>query len=600
DALNIMDDRSVAVSPDGRWLAWTGTREGVSEIWVVSMTGTEPVRVSGSGQDFSANPVLFPDSKRLAFRSGSASFGPFIHSVELDPDTGRPLGPPRQVSIEPQQQYGFTVSPDGSQIAYVAPPVEGRRALRVVPANGGTARSLWETPDPLWWPSWSSDGESVYVITGTPGELRVVRRLPVEGGPGEVAAQWEDGRLYALSPDGRYVSRSVTASSGEGLWELATIDGRGLARFKLPENMAPAGFWPGQPAIMAVAADVAAPLQLLPVNGGSTRQLTETRAYDLPLRWMPNGREVFMETQLNGETVYMLMAVQGGATRQIQLPEPKWRRDSPAISDDGRYVVWAVGGADESPVVKLFDVENSSVRVVTDSPCRSQLWPTWDDDRFLYCEVRGDSYEYRAYSPSGSSELLLGYPAAEESQPGIGVRGNKVAFTENEGENGSLLVVTVGRDDGRRLVTLPGRIGAQGMQGPVWSPDGRTIVAGYARPGAEDVEALVVRLTADGEIDGEPTILELEGGPKWWWDPQWLPDGSGFVTGGMGSTTTLDTGVWLVNLDPELNPVELTADDTHQVWGFVLSPDGRQIIYSSERPTGSSFWKVELADSIIH
>ena len=70
DALNLMDDRSVTVSPDGRWMAWTGTREGVSEIWVVSMTGTEPVLVSGSIHDFSANPVWFPDSRRLAFRSG--------------------------------------------------------------------------------------------------------------------------------------------------------------------------------------------------------------------------------------------------------------------------------------------------------------------------------------------------------------------------------------------------------------------------------------------------------------------------------------------------------------------------------------------------
>ncbi|MFH1763825.1 MAG: hypothetical protein ABIF09_06505, partial [Gemmatimonadota bacterium] len=385
DALAILDDRSVAVSPDGRWIAWPGIREGVSEIWVASTTGTEPIRVSGSGHDYNDNPVWFPDSRRLAFRSGSASFGPFIYSVDLDPQTGRPVDPPRQVSIEPLPQYGFTVSPDGNRIAYVAPREEGRKALRVVPANGGTARTIWETEDPLWWPSWSSDGESVYVITGTPGELRVVRRLPVEGGPGEVAAQWEDGLLYALSPDGRYVSRSVTASSGETLWELATIEGRGLARFKLPENMAPAGFWPGQPAIVAAAAELAAPLLVSPVNGGPAQQLTETRAYDSPLRWMPSGREVFMETQLNGETVYMLMAVQGGATRQIQLPEPRWRRDSPAISDDGRYVVWAVGGADESPVVKLFDVEDSSVRVVTDSPCSYQLWPTWDDDRFLYC-----------------------------------------------------------------------------------------------------------------------------------------------------------------------------------------------------------------------
>lgn len=308
-----------------------------------------------------------------------------------------------------------------------------------------------------------------------------------------------------------------------------------------------------------------------------------------------------METQLNGEAVYMLMAVNGGATRHIQLPEPKWRNVSPVISDDGRYVGWVTGKADENPVVKLFNMEDGSVRMVTESPCgRSQLWPTWDGQQLLYCEERGDRHEYRALTPGGTSELLLSYSANLESLPGIGVRGNRVAFTENEGENGSLLVATAGRDNAQRLVTLPGRIGAQGMQGPVWSPDGRTIVVGYARPGAEDVEAMCVRLTADGQIDGEPTILELDGGPKWWWDPGWLPDGGGFVIGGMGSDTSLDTGVWLVSLDLGVNPVELTADDPHAIGAFVLSPDGRQIVYSSERPSGSSFWKVELGESIIH
>jgi Tol biopolymer transport system component len=599
NASNIMDDRSVAVSPDGHWIAWEGVREGVSEIWVVSMTGKGPVQVSGSAHDFNANPVWFPDSRRLAFRSGSAAFGPFIHSVELDPDTGHPVGPPRQVSIEPIQQRGFGVSPDGSRIAYGTPLDDGRQALRVVPANGGTARTLWETEAPIWWPVWSPNGESVYVMTGVRRMMRVVRSLPVEGGAAKVAAEWEDGLLAALSPDGRYVTRGVTTSSGEELWELATIDGRGVARFKLPENMGPVGFWPGEPAILAAAKDVAAPLQVLPVNGGPARQLTETRAMDSPLRWMPNGRELFMETQLDGETVFMLMAVEAGGTRQVRLPEPRWRGTSPTISDEGRYVGFVTGRYDEEPTVKTFDLQDGSVQLVTDSPCgrnRYQLWPTWDGDRFLYCESAGDRHEYRAVSPGGLPELLMSYSGDVRSLPSVGVRGNRVAFTKNEGENGSLLVATAGREDARSLVTLPGRIGALGMQGPVWSPDGRTIVVGYARPGGEDVEALLVRLTADGQLDGEPTILELEGGPLWWWDPQWLPDGGGLVIGGMGSATVLDLGVWMVSLDPEVNPVELTADDPNPIGGFVLSPDGRQIVYSSERPSGSSFWKVELGD----
>jgi Tol biopolymer transport system component len=188
----------------------------------------------------------------------------------------------------------------------------------------------------------------------------------------------------------------------------------------------------------------------------------------------------------------------------------------------------------------------------------------------------------------------MSYFGDVRSLPSIGVRGDLLAFTKNEGGNGSLLVAAPGGGEGQPLVTLPGSIGSLGMQGPVWSPDGRMIVTGYARPGAEDVEALVVRLSAEGQLDGEPTILDMEEGPLWWWNPQWLPDGSGFVVSAL-----LGGGVWLVYLDPEVDPVNLTADDPHPIGLFVLSPDGSQIVYSSERPGGSSVWKVEVGDSPV-
>ena len=85
DGGGLINARSVALSPDGRWIAWTGNREGddVSSIWLASTMGSEPVRVSPTGHDFNANPVWFPDSRRLAFRSGSLSSGPFIFTVKV-------------------------------------------------------------------------------------------------------------------------------------------------------------------------------------------------------------------------------------------------------------------------------------------------------------------------------------------------------------------------------------------------------------------------------------------------------------------------------------------------------------------------------------
>jgi Tol biopolymer transport system component len=136
------------------------------------------------------------------------------------------------------------------------------------------------------------------------------------------------------------------------------------------------------------------------------------------------------------------------------------------------------------------------------------------------------------------------------------------------------------------------------MQGPVWSPDGRLVVVGYAAPDADDLAALIVEVSNDGERVAEPRILDIEPGPDWWWDLQWLPDSRGFLILGMGSDTTVDTDIWLVSLDPNDDPVKLTADDPSSVWSFALSPNGRHIVYSSDVVLGSSFWRVDLSDAL--
>jgi hypothetical protein len=47
--------------------------------------------------------------------------------------------------------------------------------------------------------------------------------------------------------------------------------------------------------------------------------------------------------------------------------------------------------------------------------------------------------------------------------------------------------------------------------------------------------------------------------------------------------------------DPD-HPTLLTRDDPHSVWGHALSPDGKYVIYPSERLTGSAVWMVAVDD----
>jgi Tol biopolymer transport system component len=431
-----------------------------------------------------------------------------------------------------------------------------------------------------------------------------VLRVPIDGGEPETLSTWSgSGRSTSISPDARYVYRKAAEPSGKPpIWELATVDGRALARFTLPENMAPSGFGPGEGELITVLTNIAAPLRILPVNGGPTRQLTETRAYDVPLRWTSGGREVFFQTELNGQRVYMLAPLDGSAMRQVPLPEPKWGKSMPQLSGDTRHVLW-VAGKDASlpPVLKLLSVEDNRTEVITESPCGlGGFRPTGDGEEYVYCTERDGRNEYRASRVDGPSRLVRSFPKSTGpwAAPSPDVHGDRITYVENTGQDGALYVALAGQEEARRVVAREGRIGTRGMQGPVWSPDGRLVVVGYAAPDADDLAALIVEVSNDGERVAEPRILDIEPGPDWWWDLQWLPDSRGFLILGMGSDTTVDTDIWLVSLDPNDDPVKLTADDPSSVWSFALSPNGRHIAYSSDVVLGSSFWRVDLSDAL--
>jgi Tol biopolymer transport system component len=106
---------------------------------------------------------------------------------------------------------------------------------------------------------------------------------------------------------------------------------------------------------------------------------------------------------------------------------------------------------------------------------------------------------------------------------------------------------------------------------------------------------LLVEISDSGEVVGEPHTLPMGGGPDWLFGISWMPDGEHFLAvGGMIGSEGQD--VWLVSLEPDTPPVNLTDDVQGQVWYFHLSPDGRYIAFESEIPRGTSIWRVDLGD----
>jgi len=84
---------------------------------------------------------------------------------------------------------------------------------------------------------------------------------------------------------------------------------------------------------------------------------------------------------------------------------------------------------------------------------------------------------------------------------------------------------------------------------------------------------------------------------SYYYEPFWLPDGSGVtVIAQPNGSPTMHVALIRV-ADPE-RPVILTRNDPHDKWGHLVSPDGKYVVYPSERYLGTTLWAVDLDQAL--
>jgi Tol biopolymer transport system component len=596
-------------SPDGRWIAFSawGDDDEVS-LWLVPADGGEAIRLTEG--HFDDQPTWFPSGDRIAFRSDRPARGgdggylnSYVVSLPIDPETGRPTGPPRQVSVDKVFAW-LDVSPDGEWIVFRG------SAVVVVPSAGGASRNVASEGSR---PVWSPDGKSLYyVVRHVPsGVGAALVRVSPEGGPADTMFTWpEHIRIFGY-PQSSFVLRATSGawrvSDRRSTWELTNLKGRALARLELPPGTNPFSFTLAGK-LLAVRYDMSAPLEVLPIDGGSPRRLNESRANDQVLGWSRDGRRVLFKTSLDGEAMYFFAPSDGGPMRQVRLLERPLDRFPPILSVDGRHLLYAVAGDErETTVLKVLDLGDGRAREITrqHAPAGIELSGRGsagnrDGDDFLYIEHRGERFELQASAPSGPSRLLRTFRG--ELPASIAVCDDRIAYRQPQSEparqgseseeQSSLMLARAGDDEPRALLTLPGR---GYLESPTWSPDCRRLAVKVYRmpPGAklwEALELLVLEIDPSGHVIGEPTVLETP--DRYWWGPKWLPSGRGLLV------STDDGNVSRISTEPEVLPVNITGDvaDPLYAGAFQISPDGQFIAYARTIFRGSSIWRVDLGD----
>ncbi|MDW8257418.1 MAG: protein kinase [Acidobacteriota bacterium] len=274
-----------SLSPDERRIAYVDVQGGQVDIWMLSLGGGKPERVTASPEE-ERFPIWHPDGRRLLYackwgeayqiclidldertpqRLTSSETDLFI--ADISPDGRRVLyalskdesdiwgvdlqtGEEVQVTTEIGLELWPTVSPDGRALAFQAKPESSAggdlfRARIVVRAlEGEEAAVQFVTPgfDPAWSPDGQrlaflrrgSDGQfELWIVPASGGVERRVARGVYHGGYGLLPFHRLQTRDFSWSPDGRRLAYASMRTGASNIW-VTTLDP--LEDIRMTEN----------------------------------------------------------------------------------------------------------------------------------------------------------------------------------------------------------------------------------------------------------------------------------------------------------------------------------------------------------------------------
>jgi serine/threonine protein kinase len=267
------------------------------------------------------------------------------------------------------------------------------------------------------------------------------------------------------------------------------------------------------------------------------------------------------------------------------------------ISPDGKYILSLVRAKSDNGLASLW-LRNVPTNSMTQVQPPADVWYGEDalnfspDGNYLYF-VRSDpgtprlKFLYRAPLLGGTPEKLA---EDVDSNSTFSPDGRKLAFLrDGNPEPGKYRLIVRSLDSGEETVLASGP-SSQGLFGPAWSPDGKTILCVATQPGNA-----VSGLTAVDVKTGQQHLFLSSA--DYLYSPAWMPDGRGLLLLDIGSASnfTRPQIVFVSYPEGKLSPVtrdansysSLSVGSNGQVLATVLEEDHWNLAVMSATPDGS-------------
>ncbi|MGH9874293.1 MAG: protein kinase domain-containing protein [Pyrinomonadaceae bacterium] len=516
---------SAAISPDGKYVVYAQDEGGQQSLWLSQVVVSSqnqivpPAEVNYQGITFSHD-------------------GNLLYYVITD--TNNPTGALYRIPVLgggarkllADIAGAITLSPDGKQIAFVrANRSPDETTLIVANADGAEEKKLaaHKFPDAFLTgggPAWSPDGSIIACgyFNRTGGTYRNVLAVRVADGTEQpiTSLRWggQTGQRVAWLADNTGVLATGAEQGGSlpQIWYLpwpgvegrhVTNDLNGYAGLTLTADSG---------TLSAVRSERAINLWIAPNGDASrTRQISfgaEREDGIAGLSWTPDGKIVY-RSQAGGNENVWIMAADGRGNQQLSANASI--NIDPAVSPDGRYVVWSSRRAHNTNLWRM-DIDGSNLKQLT----------------------------------SGVGER----------GPQISLDGKWVLYWVA----GDLALFKIPIDGGD-----PARVTDKVASMPVFSPDGKLIACNYLDQASGQYKIAVI------PFDGGSPIRSLDvPSPSYFRPLQWTPDGRAiaFIRNSNGVSN-----IWTQPLDGSAQK-QLTDFKDQRIFNFAWSRDGKQLALS--------------------
>lgn len=510
------------------------------------------------------------------------------------------------------------ISPDGRDFAYVTAD-SGRETLwikqvaaassnvEIVPAAEATYHGL----------SFSPDGNFIYYVRSSPGQLNTIFRVPALGGPSIILNKDVDSSV-TFSPDGKLIAflRGYPDQNETALM-VAQADGTNERKLTVLKN--PSGFvvtagpaWsPDGQRIATVGKqdNTTAPFQhvlIVDVADGHINSMEAARWQQIGrLAWFADGNSIILcasDQESSGGQIWQLPYPAGRSQRITNdladyqyLTLTRDSRQIVAIQNERQANVWITPAADQTKTVQITSGNGDGLDGVSFAPDGRLVYSVLENGKQSLWISNQDGHDARQLTSAGnlnrtpvvspdSRYVVFGsdrsgamhlwrldsdgsHPleltqGSGDAYPQITPDGQWIIYRSYKNGNPNLFRIAI---DGGAPITLTDQI----VGPPVISPDGKFIACPY-REAALSAPKLAVISIEGGKprqlFEVQPPITAF----------RWTSDGKGIT---YVRTTAGASNLWrqLISGGP---PEQLTHFTANLIFAADWSPDGKWLVYS--------------------